>query len=132
LNKPIRFLAVAEVKRIHETGLHLFSGRSGTDEALLSSAVAQPQWDHKFGEMSLRRLSASYAFHLTSDHPFIEGNKRAATGAALVFLKLNGEVPLLDHKDLEALIWQVSAGDFTKEDFIRLFLELFPRDLFLK
>lgn len=35
-------------------------------------------------------MAAAYAFHIAQNQPFVDGNKRAGLGAALVFLKLNG------------------------------------------
>lgn len=78
----------------------------------------------------MRRLAASYAFHLSRNHPFMEGNKRTAVGAALVFLRLNGDPPIIGHVPLEELILRVSGGDLTKSEFCDLFIGLFPRDLF--
>jgi death-on-curing protein len=35
-------------------------------------------------------MAAAYAFHISQNHPFVDGNKRTALAAALVFLELNG------------------------------------------
>jgi death-on-curing protein len=35
-------------------------------------------------------MAAAYAFHIAQNQPFIDGNKRTALAAALVFLDLNG------------------------------------------
>ncbi len=132
MNKPIRFLTLTEVKRIHKRGLLLFSGRLGIrDEHLLRSALGAPQNDHGYGQKSLRHLAASYAFHLTNNHPFFDGNKRTAAGAALIFLRLNGDLSILDSPMFETLMLEASGGGMTKDDFIKHFLQLFPSDLFL-
>lgn len=126
MNKSIRFLVQAEIEEIHDKGLRRIFGQRGIrDVDLLLSAIGQPELACHFGETSLLRLAASYAFHLTCNHPFIEGNKRAAAGAALLFLAVNGVVPVIDHVRLERLILEVSKGDFSKSEFIDLFLGLF-------
>ncbi len=35
-------------------------------------------------------MAAAYAFHIAENQPFVDGNKRAAIGAALVLLEING------------------------------------------
>jgi death-on-curing protein len=40
-------------------------------------------------------MAAAYAYHLCQNHPFIDGNKRTALAAALVFLELNS-ITILD------------------------------------
>ena len=35
-------------------------------------------------------MAAAYLFGITKNHPFLDGNKRAGAGAAVVFLELNG------------------------------------------
>jgi death-on-curing protein len=35
-------------------------------------------------------MAAAYAFHIAENQPFLDGNKRTALNAALVFLDING------------------------------------------
>lgn len=35
-------------------------------------------------------MAAAYAFHIAENQPFLDGNKRTALNAAIVFLGLNG------------------------------------------
>ena len=60
--------------------------------ALLESAVAAPQasWGGKSPYADVIEVAAAYLFYLCRNHPFVDGNKRVALGACLVFLKLNG------------------------------------------
>jgi len=67
------------------------------DEGLLESALARPQqkWNYE-PDSDLATLAAAYAFGVAKNHPFIDGNKRAALVAAYTFLAINGfelEVP---------------------------------------
>jgi len=54
--------------------------------------VATPQagFGGEYLHPTLWDMAAAYAFHLAENQPFVDGNKRAALGAALVFLELNG------------------------------------------
>src|SRR5512142_901817 len=89
----IVFLTLAEVIEIHSDQIERYGGSPGIrDLNLLSSAVAMPS--ASFGRYYLHadiyEMAAAYAFHIAQNHPFIDGNKRAALASALVFLELNG------------------------------------------
>jgi death-on-curing protein len=79
--------------------------------ALLESAVAAPQ--ASFGGESvytdLIEVAAAYLFFLCRNHPFVDGNKRAALGACIVFLRLNGTEPQPDGQSWEDLTLDVAA-----------------------
>jgi death-on-curing protein len=65
------------------------------DSALLESAVAAPQATEG-GEALLKdvvEIAAAYLYYLCSNHPFVDGNKRTALAACLVFLEANGRLP---------------------------------------
>ena len=48
-------------------------------------------------------VAAAYLFYLCRNHPFVDGNKRAALATCLVFLSENG---LLEHEDLDVEDWE--------------------------
>lgn len=60
------------------------------DEGLLESALARPKqkWHYAPGT-DIATLGAAYAFGLAKNHPFIDGNKRAALVALYTFLAIN-------------------------------------------
>lgn len=87
------FLTLAEVLEIHGSQIDAHGGSHGIrDRGLLESALAVPQAG--FGGMFLHdglfEMAAAYAFHIAENQPFVDGNKRTALAAALVFLELNG------------------------------------------
>lgn len=89
----IVFLDVDDVIELHASQLELFGGGAGLrDQGLLESAVAQPQasFGGQLAHAGLFAMAAAYLFHLVSNHPFVDGNKRIGLLAALVFLDLNG------------------------------------------
>src|SRR5437899_9836578 len=92
-------LSVDIVREIHAQAIARFGGADGVREvALLESAVAAPQ--ASFGGKSpyadLAEVAAAYLFYLCRNHPFIDCNKRAALGACIGFLRLNGIEPRTD------------------------------------
>jgi death-on-curing protein len=69
-------------------------------------------------------MAAAYAYHLCQNHPFIDGNKRAALAAALVFLELNG-ITILDPRGrLKNAMIRIASGEMSKADFTKLIKKL--------
>jgi death on curing protein len=106
-------LSVEIVREIHAEAIKTFGGLNGIrDEALLASAVFAPQ--SSFGGKSpytdLIDVAAAYLFYLCRNHPFVDGNKRTAMGAAIVFLRLNGMETAPDSEKWERLLLDVAAG----------------------
>jgi death-on-curing protein len=87
------FLTVDEARDLHDDQLRRFGGSAGVrDLGALESAVATPAstFDGQFLHEDLFHMAAAYAFHIAENQPFVDGNKRAALNAALVFLDING------------------------------------------
>ena len=87
------FLSVDEVLDLHADQLRLFGGSDGLrDPAALDSAVATPaaSFGGQFLHPNLFQMAAAYAFHISQNQPFLDGNKRTALNTALVFLDING------------------------------------------
>ena len=90
MNEPI-FLTLDEVLRIHARSLAEHGGSDGTrDLALVESAAASAKNTFYYAAGDLFDVAASYAFHLAESQAFIDGNKRTAVAAAMVFLARNG------------------------------------------
>jgi death on curing protein len=69
-------------------------------------------------------MAAAYAFHIAENQPFVDGNKRAALGAALVFLELNGtDIDDPDERLFHAMI-AIATGALDKNGLAQLFREL--------
>jgi len=119
---PLHLTAEA-VKAIHEEVLTAHGGSPGLrDSALLESAVAAPQ-AAEGGEALLRdvvEIAAAYLYYLCSNHPFVDGNKRTALAACLVFLEANGRLPDagIPGREIdawEALVLQVAASRLDRD-----------------
>jgi death-on-curing protein len=112
-------LTVEILREIHAETIARFGGAGGVrDQALLESAVAAPQAG--FGGVSpyrdLVEMAAAYLFFLCRNHPFVDGNKRAALGACIVFLRLNGLEPKPDGPGWEELTQAVAAGRLSRDE----------------
>ena len=126
MSEPI-FLTLAEVLEVHKDQIKRYGGEEGfRDLGLLESALAQPEasfageWLHK----DLYEMAAAYAYHLCQNHPFIDGNKRAALACALVFLEING-VNLVDPRGiLKDAMLSMASSKMNKQEFTALLRKL--------
>lgn len=122
-------LTVEIVREIHAEVIARFGGPDGVrDSALLESAVAAPQ--ASFGGKSpyrdLAEVAAAYLYYLCRNHPFIDGNKRAALGACVVFLRLNAVEPKPDGPEWEQLVLSIASGNLDREQATIRLRELLP------
>lgn len=79
------------VLTLHDQLIAEFGGTAGMrDNGLLESALARPEHLWAYGKPTIFELSASYAFGLAKNHPFVDGNKRIALVVAVLFLEING------------------------------------------
>ena len=96
MSKSLKHLTVEAVKAIHGEVLAADGGAAGIrDETLLESAVAAPQAS-MMGQPLISdplEIAAAYLFYICRNHPFLDGNKRTALAACLVFLETNGLLP---------------------------------------
>lgn len=96
------------------------------DRGALESALAQPEatFEGRYLLDDLFSMAAAYAFHIAEAQAFVDGNKRAAVLAAIVFLDING-VRLQEHDDLVYLAMiELSSRERTKQELAELLREL--------
>ena len=115
-----RWLELNIVLDIHAEQLALFGGADGIrDLGLLESALARPINKFAYGESDLAVLAAAYAFGLARNHPFVDGNKRAAFASIIVFLGLNGHDFDVPTENATAIILGLAAGEVGEENLAR-------------
>ena len=108
------------VLAIHDEQLREFGGPAGIrDMGALESALgrARNRWAYEGGD--LPRLAAAYGFGIARNHPFVDGNKRAALLAIITFLGIN-DVEFTD-SEAEAVIMirDIAAGEIDEEVLAR-------------
>lgn len=106
------------VKRLHDRSIALHGGLPGLrDEGLLLSALERPRNRYSYeGVEDVIDLAATYAVAVASNHPFSDGNKRAAFLCLLLFLRLNGQRLEADRVDATKTILAVAAGETGIDD----------------
>ncbi|HWC63693.1 MAG TPA: type II toxin-antitoxin system death-on-curing family toxin [Rhizomicrobium sp.] len=104
---------------LHAKSLARFGGMEGMrDEGLLDSALARPRNAfHHHGVSDIAGLAASYAFGLTRNHPFADGNKRAGFLAVGLFLAVNGRELNAEPVDAIRAMLALAGGEIGEGEF---------------
>ena len=111
------FLRLEEVLGIHEDRIRKYGGSFGVrDLDLLQSALGTVEATFGGARLhgSLFEMAAAYLFHISLNHPFIDGNKRTALACALAFLRLNGKKIKAPPDDLYDLVMGVVEKKVSK------------------
>jgi death-on-curing protein len=108
-----RWISMEAILVLHDRSIALHGGAPGVrDDGLLESALSRPlNRFHYDGEVDLPTLAATYLIALASNHPFVDGNKRAAFLAAGVFLHLNGLRLFSSQVEAVKVVLAVAAGE---------------------
>ena len=119
-----RWLSPVYILSIHADQIQSHGGSLGIrDRGLLLSALERPRNRFQYEpDVDLADLAAAYAFGLSSNHPFVDGNKRVAFLAMYLFLGLNGFRIDAAEEDVVALILALAGGqleEFALADWIR-------------
>jgi len=127
MKKAITFLTLAEVIDIHTDQIERYGGHEGVrDMNLLSSAVSMPyaSFSGSFLHSDLYEMAAAYAFHISQNHPFFDGNKRTALASSLVFLELNGITVSDTEGKLYEVMMSLASGNLGKAEFANILKRL--------
>jgi death-on-curing protein len=109
------WIDLAVALAIHDAQIAEHGGQSGVrDRGLLESALARPRNQFVYGEHSLGRLAARYAFGISRNHPFLDGNKRTSLVVAESFLALNGCELIATDLECVTIFLQLAAGELTE------------------
>ncbi len=113
----IEFLGLADVLEIHRDQIEHYGGSPGIrDMDLLQSAVAMPAagFGDQYLHQNIFEMAGAYLFHITQNHPFVDGNKRTGAVAAIVFLAMNDIEVIADEDELEVFVRRVATGQCDK------------------
>lgn len=119
MNEPV-WLTTQLVIAFHDEQLRLFGGPAGLrDRGMLESALARAPNKWSYGERDPAALAASYAFGIARNHPFVDGNKRAALLAIIVFLGLNDIEFEAPEAEAVVMIRGLAAGEIDEDGLAR-------------
>lgn len=120
MNEP-RFLTVEQVGSLHQMAIERFGGLHGVrDSFLLEAAVIHPRNVHHYGQGDLFDVAAAYCYHIAQAQAYIDGNKRTAVAAALVFLQCNGVSTDFDSMLLHEVMMAIAERRMDKPELAAL------------
>ncbi len=102
----------------HMQALAEYGGLEGIrDDGLLDSALARPKNLYVYEDIKdIPRLAVSYAVGILRNHPFADGNKRAAFIALNMFLGRNGFHLKVDALEAGNTFFAAASGEISEED----------------
>jgi death-on-curing protein len=119
---PFLFLRKQEVIDIHRGLIEAFGGIHGLrDEGALESALAAAENREHYENANLATCAATYAYHLTNAHAFIDGNKRIAAATAEIFLQLNDAQLSATSQQIVSLFLDIAAGRLSRDEVEEFF-----------
>jgi death-on-curing protein len=105
------------VLAIHDEQLAEHGGMSGVrDLGLVQSALHRPQNLAIYGDPDVADLAAAYALGISSNHGFLDGNKRTAFVVAYVFLLDHGYELVASDQEAVTTMLAVAAGEMPEEE----------------
>ena len=111
-----RRVSLRALLALHTEQLAEHGGLQGVrDSGMLESALARPQQLQAYEPgATAAQLAAAYAFGIARNHPFADGNKRAAFVVAATFLELNGHPFAASERDVVETILRLAAGEISE------------------
>lgn len=126
MSEPV-WLSVELVIAIHEEQLRAYGGPAGIrDQGMLESALARAPNKRAYGEHDLAALAAAYAYGIAKNHPFVDGNKRAALLSMVTFLGLNDIDFVASEAEAVVMILGLASGDIVEEGLTRWIRDNWP------
>ena len=111
-------MEVADAMMAHDAELAAHGGSEGVrDPGLLESALARPKniWNYADSPPPLSRLAAAYAFGISANQPFLDGNKRTALVVSFAFCEVNGLEMTAGQEDAYLTFLSLAAGEISED-----------------
>jgi death-on-curing protein len=125
VSSPV-FLSIDQIEYVHQRSIEEFGGTLGLrDRAALESAIFHPQNVYFYAGGDLFDIAAAYAFHIAEAQAYLDGNKRTAVGAALVFLNCNGVSTSTDSMPVYEVMIAIAERRAGKPELAEVLRELF-------
>ena len=112
----MKFPDKLDVLAVHARLISETGGGSGIrDEGLLESALAAAEDRYQYEAADLVACAATYAYHLTQAHAFLDGNKRVAAAITETFLETNGARLLMADEEIVQLFLNIASGSLDRD-----------------
>jgi len=123
MQKPL-WMDLADAVMVHDQELSVHGGSAGIrDQSLLESALARPRniWAYAETPPPLTTLAAAYAYGISANHAFLDGNKRAALVVSFTFLEVNGLEVTATQEEAYSTILALAAGEISEAELAAWF-----------
>ncbi|MBM3607701.1 MAG: type II toxin-antitoxin system death-on-curing family toxin [Alphaproteobacteria bacterium] len=128
MSEPL-WLTPAMAIDAHAEQLALFGGPGGIrDQGMLESALDWPRNKFADGDNDLASLAAAYAYGVARNHPFVDGNKRSAFTAMIMFLAINEIDFIVNEAEATVMMLGLAVGEIGEEGLSRWIRDNWPKD----
>jgi death-on-curing protein len=110
----MKYLTAEQVLFLHARLISETGGSHGVrDVGMLQSAVLRPQTTFEDQDLypDIFSKSAALMHSLIQNHPFLDGNKRTAIAAAVLFLRINEYKFVATNQEVEVFTLSVARGE---------------------
>ena len=122
------WLTLLMVIAIHDEQLAIHGGSPGIrDMGALESAIDRPRNKWAYESSELPELAAAYAYGISRNHPFVDGNKRTSLLALYTFLGINGIEFVVREDMAAAMMISLAAGEVSEESLARWIRDNWPK-----
>jgi len=122
-----KWVTYDQIVAIHSRQLRRFGGAPGLrDDGMLRSPLERPINKWQYEQSDLAALAAAYAFGPAKNHAFVDGNKRAAFMAMVVFLRKNDVRFAPDQAHATAMMISLAAGEISEQSLARWIRDNWP------
>lgn len=128
----INHLNAREIIRLHDRAIQKFGGLPGIAspgkiDALIARVVNHSLYE---GVNDLHSLAAMYCIAIARGHAFVDGNKRTALNASVLFFLRNG-IRLQSVQGIDDIIVKVATGELGWTELTEVFRAM-PQDSIFK
>ena len=114
------FVRADVLKNVQSRLIQKYGGLPGVrDENGLQFAIARPENMEAYGGVtSVAGLGAALAWAILRNHPFADGNKRAAFAGLSMFFELNGHDLSCSQVEETAMVLQAASSSISEEEWM--------------
>jgi death-on-curing protein len=120
----ISYIPLEYVLELHDQLIDDYGGLKGVlNLGLLQSALEAPKaaFEGRYLHKTVYDKAAAYLFHISRNHPFVDGNKRTAGMVSILFLTANNVPFTIFEFDYQELILQTAQGRVSKKEIAKFF-----------
>ena len=113
----MKFIDKTSALIIHHKLIERYGGIHGLrDEGALESAINAAENRFYSETEDIAKLAATYAYHLSQAHAFLDGNKRIAAALTGIFLEINGYFLKASENEIIELFLAIATSQISRDE----------------